>query len=99
MSAQLASERIGNTRLSVYQFGSKFIPHSGGRITSMVPLMDDRYLLLGGTDGMGFLDVFPDNDCIAIGENLMLHPLEGAKRRDLWTGEASVILPVQLAYD
>jgi len=55
-----------------------------------VPLVDERYLLLGSTRGMGVLDIFPEKDVQSAEDPLRLHPLEGAKRRDLWTGEAFV---------
>lgn len=91
MSAQLASQPLHPTSLAVYQFGSRFIPHSSTRITCLVPLVDERYLLLGSTEGMGVLDIFPEKDVQSTEDPLMLHPLEGAKRRHLWTGEAFVI--------
>jgi hypothetical protein len=56
----------------------------------MVSLNDDRYLLLGGMDGLGLLDVFPDNTNLSVEDASMLHALESATRKDLWTGEAYV---------
>ncbi|KAG8829539.1 hypothetical protein FRC17_006423 [Serendipita sp. 399] len=88
MSAQLSAQRIGDTNLSLYEFGSRFIPHSSYPVRSLVPILDDRYLLLGGPDGLGFLDIFPENQLIAADSDSIVHPLEGAKRRDIWTGEA-----------
>jgi hypothetical protein len=90
MSAQLVSHRLGDTRLSVYHFGSRFIPHSTAPIRSLVSLCDDRYLLLGGLDGLGMLDIFPDKTQINADDPVITHPLEAAKRRELWTGEAYV---------
>ena len=93
MSSQVVSERLGDTRLSVYHFGSRFIPHSSSPIRSLVPLNEDRYLLLGGMDGLGLLDIFPDNGTLSVQDASMLHALESAARKDLWTGEAYVRVP------
>ena len=92
MSAQVVSEQLGDTRLSVYQFGSRFIPHSATPIKSIVPLLDDRFVLMGGMDGLGVLDIFPDNSTLSVEDASMLHALEGATRRDLWAGEAYVYI-------
>ncbi|PVG00490.1 hypothetical protein CPB86DRAFT_773734 [Serendipita vermifera] len=88
MSAQLVSHRVGDTRLSVYHFGSRFIPHSIAPIRSLVSLCDDRYLLLGGLDGLGMLDIFPERAQVNTDDSVISHPLEAAKRRELWTGES-----------
>ncbi|KAG8802115.1 hypothetical protein FRB91_010667 [Serendipita sp. 411] len=97
-SAQLSAQRIGDTRLSIYEFGSRFIPHSASPIRSLISLLDDRYLLLGGPDGLGFLDVFPENQLMAADSDSIVHPLEGAKRRDIWTGEAIYQMEVVESY-
>lgn len=88
MSAQLAPQRLGETSLSLYEFGSRFIPHSSTPIRCLLPLLEDRYLLIGSDDGLGMLDVFPESESLALENGSVLHALEAAKRRDVWTGES-----------
>lgn len=91
-SAQLVSERLGPTSLSIYRFGSRFLSHSVAPIRSLVPLMDDRYLIIGSAEGVAVLDIFPETESISADDSTLLHALEGAKRKDMWTGERSVEL-------
>lgn len=88
-SAQLVSQRLGPTSLSVYQFGSRFLPHSTSPIRSLVPLLDDRYLLVGSSEGLGVVDIFPESEPFNAENSTLLHALEGAKRKEMWTGERS----------
>lgn len=96
-SAQLVSERLGPTSLSIYRFGSRFLPHSVAPIRSLIPLMDDRLLIIGSSEGAAVLDIFPENESLSADNNsALLHALEGAKRKDMWTGERFVSLLLQL---
>jgi hypothetical protein len=54
--------------------------------------MDDRYLIIGSAEGVAVLDIFPETESISADDSTLLHALEGAKRKDMWTGERSVEL-------
>ena len=92
ISTRVVTERLEPTGLSIYQFGSRFIPHSATPITSLLPLLDDRFILIGDMDGLGVLDVFPSKSSLSVEDPSISHALEGTTRRDLWTGEAYVYL-------
>jgi hypothetical protein len=80
--------RIGPSHLSVHEFGSRFVPHSTLPIHTLLPLPTSHYILIGDYEGLGMLDIFPEDDPISAEANVAyIHALEAAKRRDLWFGE------------
>jgi hypothetical protein len=48
----------------------------------------NNYVLIGDSEGLGVLDVIPEDGPISAEANVAyIHALEAAKRRDLWFGE------------
>jgi len=85
---QVTSVRLGLAQLSVHEFGSRFVPHSTFPIHALLPLPGTHFLLLGGSEGLGMLDIIPEDGPISAEANVAyVHALEAAKRRDLWFGD------------
>ncbi|KAG8982012.1 hypothetical protein FRC05_000154 [Tulasnella sp. 425] len=82
------------SRLCLHQFGSRFLPHATGRIHCMLPLMSDRFLLVGSTDGLSVVDVLPGlhprkgDQALSMNPGLATQPLADAVAVPIWTGEA-----------
>ncbi|KAG8899026.1 hypothetical protein FRC00_002017 [Tulasnella sp. 408] len=82
------------SRLYLHQFGSRFLPHANGRIHCMLPLLSDRFLLVGSTDGLSVVDVLPSlhprkgEQAPALNHDLATQPLADAVAVPIWTGEA-----------
>lgn len=74
----------------MHDFGSRFIPHADSQIHAVLPLMSDRYLLLGTDDGLSVLDLLPGlhggSSNLSSGGHVM--SLGDAKPRKLWVGES-----------
>lgn len=89
-----AGERIGQTHASLHNFGSRFIPHSETIIHCVLPIMSDRYLLLGTDEGLSVLDLLPglhggvggSSETYQAGQHALT--LGDAKPRKLWVGES-----------
>ena len=79
-------ERLSPSRLRVNQFGSRFLPHAESRIRCLLPLMNDRLLLIGHDEGLSVLDMFP-REWSDTGSITIKGPDE-AKARLMWQGEA-----------
>lgn len=93
---QVLATRISPAHLSIHEFGSRFIPHSSLPITMLLPILSDRYLLIGNSDGLGMLDVIPENEPLSADANVgYVHALEAAKRRDVWLGEGCVLWTIR----
>ncbi|KZT60170.1 hypothetical protein CALCODRAFT_492751 [Calocera cornea HHB12733] len=72
------------TQAALYSFGSRFLSHSADSICCLLPIVRDRFLLIGTTEGLSVLDVLPR---LHGDETLgMSTGLDGAKSRELWTG-------------
>jgi hypothetical protein len=54
-----SGHRIACSSASLHNFGSRFIPHSTSRINALLPILSDRFLLLGTDDGLSVLDLLP----------------------------------------
>ncbi|KAG8916294.1 hypothetical protein FRC01_003244 [Tulasnella sp. 417] len=82
------------SRLYLHQFGSRFLPHANGKIHCMLPLLSDRFLLVGSTDGLSVVDVLPSlhprkgDHAPAMNPGLATQPLADAVAVPIWTGEA-----------
>ncbi|KZP00128.1 hypothetical protein CALVIDRAFT_533777 [Calocera viscosa TUFC12733] len=72
------------TQAALYSFGSRFLSHSADSICCLLPIVRDRFLLIGTTEGLSVLDVLPRLH----GEEPlgMSTGLDNAKSRELWTG-------------
>jgi len=70
----------------VNQFGSRFLPHTQNRIRCLLPLMNDRLLLIGHDEGLSVLDMFPQ-EWTETGNTTTKGPDE-ANARLMWEGEA-----------
>jgi hypothetical protein len=82
----IPGERLAPCHLSRFTFGSRFLPHSRSHINAILPIMNDRFILMGGPSGLSVLDVLPrlhgDEAMSAVGG------LSDAKKKDIWEGEA-----------
>ncbi|KZT71553.1 hypothetical protein DAEQUDRAFT_763780 [Daedalea quercina L-15889] len=57
--ATLIPEILSPSRLKLYQFGSRFLPHTTTPIRCLLPLLNDQILLIGHDQGLSVLDMFP----------------------------------------
>lgn len=73
-------------QLALQNFGSRFLPHSKTPITAALPLMGDRYLLIGHEEGLDVLDMMPEDSYEG-------NPRD-ARTRAVWRGERRVMLTV-----
>ena len=74
------SEAILPSHLRLYNFGSRFLPHTTWPINALLPLMGDRLILIGHDNGLSVIDMFPSGDPETSG------PGE-AVVRPIWEGE------------
>ncbi|KAK2465976.1 hypothetical protein APHAL10511_001617 [Amanita phalloides] len=79
-------QRVPSSHLKICQFGSRFLPHATSQIRCLLPLMGDRYLLIGHDEGLSVLDMFPQewNDS----ELLINKGPSEAIARQIWIGES-----------
>ncbi|CDO73804.1 hypothetical protein BN946_scf185015.g133 [Trametes cinnabarina] len=82
--AQLLPEAIDPSRLKLYNFGSRFLPHTTSPIRCLLPLGNHHMLLIGHDDGLSVLDMFPC-DC-SDEEDIQKGPAD-AEARVIWEGE------------
>lgn len=80
----LIPEAVSPSHLEVYQFGSRFLPHTTAPIRCLLPILNDRILLIGHDNGLSALDMFPrewaDNGLTEKG------PAD-AEAKPIWEGE------------
>ena len=81
-------KRLGPSNASVHRFGSRFIPHSTYRINAILPILSDRFLLIGSDDGLSVLDTLPALHGGTSVSNTGVLSLRDAKTRVIWTGDA-----------
>lgn len=55
-------EPLPPSHLKLYNFGSRFLPHTTFPIRALLPLMGDRLLLIGHDAGLSVIDMFPTGD-------------------------------------
>ena len=67
----------------LHNFGSRFLPHTTSQIRTVLPLMGDRYLLIGHDEGLSVLDMVPSGNPETSG------PAD-AEVRAIWEGEGYV---------
>lgn len=74
-----AGQRLDPCHLTLHTFGSRFIPHANGPIRAILPVLGDRYILVGHDEGLDVLDMFPDESFAG--------NTQDARRREVWRGE------------
>ncbi|KAI0776186.1 hypothetical protein BD413DRAFT_688386 [Trametes elegans] len=57
--ASLIPEPIPPSRLQLYNFGSRFLPHTTSPIRCLLPLGNHHLVLIGHDNGLSVLDMFP----------------------------------------
>lgn len=73
------------SHLRVNQFGSRFLPHSTAPIRCVLPLLADRFVLIGHDDGLSMLNMFPKE---WTDDGLSDNGPAGAQAKVIWEGEA-----------
>jgi hypothetical protein len=79
-------DQLFPSRLRVNQFGSRFLPHAESRIRCLLPLLNDKLLLIGHDEGLSVLDMFPQ-EWTETG-NITTKGPDEANSRLMWEGEA-----------
>jgi hypothetical protein len=91
-SLHIPEEHLFPTHLSIYHFGSRFLPHSTAPIRCILPLQHDRLLLVGTDVGLSVLNMFPtkwaDETSPDGVTGLIQQGPADAQARVMWTGEA-----------
>lgn len=91
-SLHIPEEHLSPTHLSIYHFGSRFLPHSTAPIRCILPLQHDRLLLIGTDVGLSVLNMFPakwaDETSPDGVTGLIQKGPADAQARVMWTGEA-----------
>ncbi|KAL7282608.1 hypothetical protein ACG7TL_004080 [Trametes sanguinea] len=82
--AQLLPDAIDPSRLKLYHFGSRFLPHTTSPIRCLLPLGNHHMLLIGHDKGLSVLDMFPTE--WSDGEDAQKGPAD-AEARLIWEGE------------
>ncbi|KAH9855078.1 hypothetical protein C2E23DRAFT_901961 [Lenzites betulinus] len=59
--AALIPEPLAPSRLKLYNFGSRFLPHTTSPIRCLLPLGNHHILLIGHDHGLSVLDMFPSD--------------------------------------
>ncbi|KAH9943197.1 uncharacterized protein BXZ73DRAFT_40085 [Epithele typhae] len=84
--ASLIPESIPPSRLKLYNFGSRFLPHSTSPIRCLLPITNHHLLLIGHDDGLSVLDMFPRSDSPDDFDGDDKGPMD-AEARVIWEGE------------
>ncbi|KAG2349236.1 hypothetical protein BDR05DRAFT_410241 [Suillus weaverae] len=91
-SLHIPEEHLSPTHLSIYHFGSRFLPHSTAPIRCILPLQHHRLLLIGTDVGLSVLNMFPakwaDETSPDGVTGLIQKGPADAQARVMWTGEA-----------
>ncbi|KAI4528152.1 hypothetical protein GGG16DRAFT_56481 [Schizophyllum commune] len=78
-------QRLKPSHLKMFNFGSRFLPHSTVPIRCLLPILSDRLILIGHDEGLSVLDLYPQHWDNA-GHIVQRGPDE-AQARTIWTGE------------
>ncbi|KAF9651684.1 hypothetical protein BDM02DRAFT_3110114, partial [Thelephora ganbajun] len=81
----ITGELLAPSHLCLGQFGSRFLPHSTAPIRCVLPLLADRFVLIGHDDGLSMLNMFPKE---WTEDGLSDDGPAGAQARVIWEGEA-----------
>lgn len=77
---------LSPSQLRLNQFGSRFLPHATSPIRCLLPLLNDRLVLIGHDEGLSVLDMFPQ-EWTDTGTLQSKGPDEAVARL-MWQGEA-----------
>ena len=90
-----SGEPLLPTRLMLHNFGSRFLPHTTSQIRTVLPLLGDRFLLIGHDEGLSVLDMIPSGNPETSGP-------PDAEIHAIWEGEGYVfcalVHPLNLNY-
>jgi hypothetical protein len=83
---RVLGQQLSPTRLRLNQFGSRFLPHATAPIHCLLPLLNDKLLLIGHDNGLSVLDIVPQewNEDGTLGNK----GPEDAQARVVWEGDA-----------
>ena len=81
----ITGELLAPSHLRVSQFGSRFLPHTTAPIRCVLPLLGDRFVLIGHDDGLSMLNMFPKE---WTDDGLSHSGPVGAQAKVIWEGEA-----------
>lgn len=82
---QINEEILAPSHLRVSQFGSRFLPHSTAPIRCVLPLLADRFVLIGHDDGLSMLNMFPKE---WTDDGISDNGPAAAQAKVIWEGEA-----------
>ncbi|KIY42883.1 hypothetical protein FISHEDRAFT_68270 [Fistulina hepatica ATCC 64428] len=85
-SLPFVCQKLKPTRAKMFNFGSRFLPHCTSPIRCLLPILNDRMLLIGHDNGLSVLDMYPriwDEH----GGTTVRGP-EEAEARLIWRGES-----------
>lgn len=81
----ITEEILAPSHLRVSQFGSRFLPHSTAPIRCVLPLLADRFVLIGHDGGLSMLNMFPKE---WTDDGLSDNGPAEAQAKVIWEGEA-----------
>ena len=84
--ASLIPESIEPSHLKLYNFGSRFLPHTTSPIRCLLPLNNHHLLLIGHDNGLSALNMFPKDSESVEDEELEKGPAD-AEVKLIWEGE------------
>ena len=73
-------EHIPSSHLRLFNFGSRFLPHTGSQIRCLLPVMGHRLLLIGHDEGLSVMNMVPDGEARSA-------EFADAQVRGIWEGE------------
>lgn len=82
-SQPVVGESLRPAHLGLHQLGSRFLPHTTSPIRALLPLLGDRFLLIGHDDGLSVLNMFPQEWSDA---GLQTRGPGEATAHPIWTG-------------
>lgn len=83
-SLPVPGEPVPASHLRLFNFGSRFLPHTTSQIRCLLPILGDRLLLIGHDEGLSVLNVFPNGDSPDAS-------FADAKVKAIWEGEGYVV--------
>ncbi|TRM67838.1 hypothetical protein BD626DRAFT_479986 [Schizophyllum amplum] len=78
-------QRLKPTHLKMFNFGSRFLPHSTTPIRCLLPILSDRLILIGHDEGLSVLDIYHQTWDSA--GHVVQHGPDEAQARAIWLGE------------
>ncbi len=87
LSLPAPGEPIPASHLRLFNFGSRFLPHTTSQIRCLLPILGDRLLLIGHDEGLSVLNIFPNGDSPDAS-------FTDAKVKAIWEGEGCVCVSI-----